>query len=347
MKEQSSPRPIFVGGTGRSGTTIFYRSLGRQPQIHVFPNEMRFLIDPGGLMDLIDSCTLRFSPARAREALHEFETLMRIYLTTPERPPYRGFDMAKWLDEPFYWDRLDRYCAELTHFQFEGTAWQIEAQHEGRLVEWARKLQVIHRRLRGQQAIPFRLSKDRDRLKIVRPFPERIEAIKLSSEFVNDLFSHAARLNGKSTWCEKTPHSLFHLDFIWEMFPNCLFVHIKRDPRGVVYSLMRSSWKRAPRDVEGVCLFLRGMYERWFQLRGELSFDEHKFLELKIEEVAEDAHSTLRRVAELAGLDQEFNKLPEIKLARLNEWQTNMSDHDLRTTMKLIGPYVEAMGYEV
>lgn len=45
--------PIFVGGTGRSGTTITARALGSHSRIHMIPIEVRFIVDPGGLCDLV------------------------------------------------------------------------------------------------------------------------------------------------------------------------------------------------------------------------------------------------------------------------------------------------------
>ena len=45
--------PVFVGGTGRSGTTIVARLLGSHPDYYMIPIEVRFLVDPGGLCDLV------------------------------------------------------------------------------------------------------------------------------------------------------------------------------------------------------------------------------------------------------------------------------------------------------
>lgn len=47
-------RPIFVGGSGRSGTTITGQLLGSHSQIwSTFPREVRFVTDSGGLLDLV------------------------------------------------------------------------------------------------------------------------------------------------------------------------------------------------------------------------------------------------------------------------------------------------------
>ena len=92
--------PLFVGGTGRSGTTIVAKVLGAHPGYYMIPFETRFLVDPGGLIDLVDGRTtfLAFSwrlqhrwnmagrrspgrhlvsPERQRAALDELRTGLR------------------------------------------------------------------------------------------------------------------------------------------------------------------------------------------------------------------------------------------------------------------------------
>lgn len=48
-----NPIPIFIGGTGRSGTTIVGDLLNEHPEVRTsLPTEIKFLSNPGGLLDI-------------------------------------------------------------------------------------------------------------------------------------------------------------------------------------------------------------------------------------------------------------------------------------------------------
>jgi hypothetical protein len=64
----AAPPPIFVGGTGRSGTTVLGRLLGRQRDYTVIPVEARFHCSPDGLPGVL---TGRQSPERFAERVLE------------------------------------------------------------------------------------------------------------------------------------------------------------------------------------------------------------------------------------------------------------------------------------
>ncbi len=51
--ETARPRVVFVGGTGRSGTHVVARMLGRHSTLANYPNEARFHTDPGGFPDVL------------------------------------------------------------------------------------------------------------------------------------------------------------------------------------------------------------------------------------------------------------------------------------------------------
>ncbi len=337
------PDPIFVTGSGRSGTWVLYNSLACHRDVHTFPREIRLIIDPDGLRDLVFALTDGYHPVNSSEAIFRFEQLMLLYLAQPNRRPYRGFDMPTWVGPDYYAKRVRAFIEQLYDHAFTGQAWHIESQREGRLVELAREVQALRYARQRDRFRSSRVSLLREDLKVARYFSQRQELTTLCAGLINDLFCHAAHLNGKQTWAEKTPQHLLSLDFLWELFPDCAVIHMKRDPRGVVHSLTRQPW--APSDVRGAALWLRNVYQRWLDLRAGLDLEKRRFIEIKLEEFALDPRAYLTQVAGLAGLDDQFDNLPEISLERVDYWRKSMPAADQQIVLDTLGPCFEEMGY--
>jgi hypothetical protein len=51
-----------------------------------------------------------------------------------------------------------------------------------------------------------------------------------------------ANVQGKPYWGEKTPANVFHVDTLRSWYPGCAIIHIVRDPRDMVSSLVRMRW---------------------------------------------------------------------------------------------------------
>ena len=79
-------KPIFIGGTGRSGTTILKKVLQQHSNIVTIPNELRIIIDPDGILDLFSALTERWSVNRADVAIHRFDSLISKCLKGPFIP---------------------------------------------------------------------------------------------------------------------------------------------------------------------------------------------------------------------------------------------------------------------
>lgn len=76
MKKQLSC--IFVGGPGRSGTTLVARGLADHPAVASLPDvELKVFCEANGLLDLRDTLTNRYSPTRAITAVRQFREVFQ------------------------------------------------------------------------------------------------------------------------------------------------------------------------------------------------------------------------------------------------------------------------------
>jgi hypothetical protein len=69
LSRSPEPQPVFVGGAGRSGTTILARLIGEHSRYYTIPFEIRFHTGPIGLTDLLAD----------RVSMNKFLTRLRSY----------------------------------------------------------------------------------------------------------------------------------------------------------------------------------------------------------------------------------------------------------------------------
>jgi hypothetical protein len=101
------PSPIFVAGTGRSGTSQLANIPGEHPQIHRIPIETRFNVDPGGFRDLADALTIRYDPYVGDDALRSLSDLLTMRLVG-RRDIDRGHTVPEAIGERHNWDAVGR-----------------------------------------------------------------------------------------------------------------------------------------------------------------------------------------------------------------------------------------------
>jgi omega-hydroxy-beta-dihydromenaquinone-9 sulfotransferase len=52
---ETGGEPIFIGGAGRSGTTVLAQVFGTHRVAWSLPGESRLLLDPGRVLDFVDA----------------------------------------------------------------------------------------------------------------------------------------------------------------------------------------------------------------------------------------------------------------------------------------------------
>lgn len=332
---------VFVGGTGRSGTTILARLLGCHRGLFSMPLETRFIVDPDGLADLVLMLSDHYDPFHAQLALERFDELMRVHLVSPATTPYPGYQLDVVFDRATYRAELDRFCSLLVLGTFTGRdllARERDRHRRDPLAAFHRRLGAHRRRRREQPRAVVRRE-----LRVVRHFEDRTLVVGEAASFVDALFGSTAARHGKPGWCEKTPFNLLHLPFLWELFPDAGFVHMVRDPRAVVHSLSSQFW--APSDVKLASQFLAGVYGRWFEIRRALDLGQHRYVEIRLEDLASAPQDTLRRLCSTLELDDDFDHPPVVSAERVGQWEHAMGHEARRVVEGCLGQYMEALGY--
>jgi hypothetical protein len=183
---------------------------------------------------------------------------------------------------------------------------------------------------------------------------------------------------------EKTPDNCFRIGLLDTVFPDALYVHVLRDPRGSVASIFHgwrdeSRFRRYPlppgftiNGYEG-SQWCFGLIPGWEQLNGrslievcaqqwieynnaclrDLPDDNARVLAVHYEELAATPGAVLERLARWADLDARPLKRYEDKVPVVNTW-TRPSEHkwkrfepEINSVLEMIRPMSERLGYEL
>jgi hypothetical protein len=197
----------------------------------------------------------------------------------------------------------------------------------------------------------------------IQPTFEDLEESHTITEVVEKLHHIYLEAMGKRHWGQKTPRFVRHLELFLTHFPNSRFIHLIRDPRAVVSSLMHS-------DVHRSNSFHASL--RWRRdVRAGLDFEKRypdHVLRIYYEEFVHDAEKTLKHIlsfldlpydasVELAGepgrdeytrffqnIHANINSLPSDRF--IDKWKTNLSTHDIEVVESINGEMMVRLGYK-
>ena len=197
--------PVFVGGTGRSGTTVIGDLLGNHSKVRTStPIEIKFLTNRSGLVDVVFGYNQEIEKKSGKVSILNFRTYRKRKRKEKER-------FAKILAEfnKFIWEKW----------------WDIDAPppHGRGLVSGISKFDL--------EDLLARLERE---LKINRKWAAR----RFMKAFIRKQFGAGDEIY----WVETTPMNIPEANKLQELFPKALFINMVRDPRDVIASLLTKKW---------------------------------------------------------------------------------------------------------
>lgn len=174
--------------------------------------------------------------------------------------------------------------------------------------------------------------------------------------FLAALLQCYAAARGKRRWGEKTPDHAEQAATLCDWFPDCALLHIVRDPRDVVGSLLRMPWGRP--GALANARWWRRCVESAHQCRAR-----DNYLLVSYERLAADPSSELRRICDFVGEDYVDSMLtPDpaepahkwwfdrarnaVRSDRVNTWRAQLTPRQVALVEAAAGPFLAEFGYE-
>jgi hypothetical protein len=187
------------------------------------------------------------------------------------------------------------------------------------------------------------------------------------AEVIDAVYRIWSERQGASRYGDKTPLYMQHLDLLDRVFPTARYVHIVRDARAAGLSFVgmkrkaRFNWSR-PRRVEDFACQWRMEIADARALGARVG--ESRYIELRYEDLVEDAEAHLRRICDVldlqfdpvmldhtqrvtAGTRDDHQLLGAPPTANVRDWRAQMTDRQVARVEAICGDVLTSSGYEL
>lgn len=250
---------LFVGGTGRSGTTIVKRCIAEDLGVASFSRELRWMCDPDGLVDLYWSLVENWDPYRGSTSVKCFDDLYSSCFRKTELGVFaRSMLSRAGVSGPKYSQLITKDRGDM-----------IKAKNRFISALGVTKSRAIWY---GSPSFRFR--------------PVFYETTRVgSNQFVNAVNTFIEEVadlqgcRGAQYLLDDTPYSVLNYQFLTCIFPDAKFLNVVRDPFQVAESYARQPWTR---DLSGAIPRLAAVYDELIRI--ENSASAQNWLTLRLED---------------------------------------------------------------
>jgi hypothetical protein len=182
-------------------------------------------------------------------------------------------------------------------------------------------------------------------------------------KYLHRVITNNLLLFNKPRFLNKSPGNSVRIEFLQEIFPDAIFIHMLRDGRAAAYSIMRSRlehsgsyWSVKPpgwRDLMKLPLVdacaLQWKMTVEYILQSAKNLPREQYLEVKYEDFVARPAEIFEQVAEKCDLVWQDDLLQALTVGMDNrnfKWLREMSDEDQNTLNALLEKFLMQLGYE-
>jgi hypothetical protein len=196
--------------------------------------------------------------------------------------------------------------------------------------------------------------------------PEHFDGCRTYAALIDRLYAAVARRDGATRWGDKTPYYAKEIPTLAHLFPTAQFIHIIRDGRDVVASLLRASF--TARTPYTAALYWKAHVTA--ARRDGAPLGPERYLEVEYGALLADTEGTMRRVCAFLGepfdervlvqsaLDwrrfvptfgpRRADQVSDTEIVRDNagKWRRTLSADDVAVIEAAAGDLLAELGYE-
>lgn len=274
---------LLIGGAGRTGTNVLKDVLANHPDVFALPFESRFTVDPDGVACTLKSLKYTWSPFIGEKCFERHVALLG-------RMGRRSLP-----------DRISMVaCAVLKRCnitaQFRSySEWQLESYFPGYrecVAELKKNLTFIDYHGIWPGSRPHL----RSSYQAIAKSDLNKEATDAFQKFLFGLYSKVLEHHGKSVYVDDNTFNSIYADELLNILPGARLVNVVRDPRDATSSYLRQRW--VPDDIVQAAQYHKEVVNTWRNLRDTMDFQS--YLEIRLEDLASEPETTLRKVCQFA-----------------------------------------------
>lgn len=317
----------FIGGSGRSGTTILREVLSNHPEASGML-EFRITVDPDGLVDFYTSLAQNWNPYLFDVKLNRLEKLLKSASKTP------------------FLEKVYRYGLKKTGFN--KLPFRLERKNSGVYIsdfcpEYDKLVDGLITSLNTLSYQGFSMGNDFGTARIrFAPAPDIEKWDELFGDFYRSMANSVARQQQASAFLDDNTWNILHFDTLQNWLPEAKLVHIYRHPLDVISSFTRQAW--APENPVQAAQFYTSILERWFEVRSRLPKESYR--EISLEALSVNPEAILKDIAAFYELEWD-EALLSVDLSKSNSgrWKKDLPEEAIPGITEIVRPVLNEYEY--
>ena len=270
--------PVFIGGTGRCGTSIMATLLGSDSDFFLPVHENKLFVEQDGFLDLIDCFSKHSCLVRKHFAISRFKEWAQRLATygceTTQLNPYLGL-LSQKIGFQKAAERLQREMPDqIIHIHAIGHHFK-KGHYDKCITNFLNK--VIDRVVEEGIFVTKGMIKPFYKGKALK----RYQILEFIREFAYELYGN----DGDIRWVDDTPANSFQIPFLFEIFPNSKFIHMVRNPFDVADSLIDQVWSIYTTQFEAL-KYIQHHHKCFENLSSK--YEKDQLITIKLEDLVRD-----------------------------------------------------------